>query len=220
MQLVLSNNRIIAHGENFIAMGGVVINTETGAKYENATVAECEGGCPSDIDKVGYEYHAGEFVPCAPFGTGLNGNYMIACDECATPRNSGIPIKNGLKRENLLTEDFYSLLWENASPTSDFLGQTITLLEYDWDFLIVETANGSFLISNSDISTCFSTARNIDAVDAVDYLGFYYRECEILNKTTLKIGSCIRFLLKTTPSIERKSPTNFLKPLRIYGVKI
>lgn len=89
MQLVLSNNRIIAHGENFLAMGGVVINTETGAKYENATIAECEG-CPSDINEVGYEYHAGVFVPCAPYGKTDKGNLLLACNECATPRRSDI----------------------------------------------------------------------------------------------------------------------------------
>ena len=65
MQLVLSNNRIIAHGGNYLAMGGVVIDKTTGAKFDNATITECES-CPSDIDKVGYEYHAGAFVPCAP----------------------------------------------------------------------------------------------------------------------------------------------------------
>ena len=95
MQLVLSKNRIIAHGENFLAMGGVVINTETGARYENATIAECEGGCPSDINEVGYEYHAGVFVPCAPYGKGNNNGYfMEVCETCATPRNSGLPIKD------------------------------------------------------------------------------------------------------------------------------
>lgn len=94
MQLVLSNNRIIAHGENFLAMGGVVINTVTGAKYENATVAECDG-CPSDIDKVGYEYHGGVFVPCAPYGVGNNNGYfMEVCETCATPRSSGILVKD------------------------------------------------------------------------------------------------------------------------------
>lgn len=94
MQLVLSNNRIIAHGENFLAMGGVVINTETGAKYDNATIADCD--CfPSDINEVGYEYHAGVFVPCAPFGKGNNNGYVMeVCETCATPRNSGLPIKD------------------------------------------------------------------------------------------------------------------------------
>lgn len=94
MQLVLSKNRVIAHGENFLAMGGVVINTETGAKYENATIADCNG-CPSDINEVGYEYHAGVFVPCAPYGKGNgNGYFMEVCADCATPRSSGIPIKD------------------------------------------------------------------------------------------------------------------------------
>lgn len=87
MQLVLSNNRVLAHGENFISMGGTVINTETNKVYQNATVAECDG-CPSDIGVVGYEYHAGEFVPCAPFGKGP-GNIAVYCDDCKTPRDSG-----------------------------------------------------------------------------------------------------------------------------------
>lgn len=154
MQLVLSNNRVIAHGENFLAMGGTVINTATGAKYENATVAECDG-CPSDIDSVGYEYHAGVFKPCAPFGKGNNNGYfMEVCETCATPRSSGIPIKKGIKLENLneevtaealvttgiKLEHLHSevtaealgafdskLLWTNASPTSNFAAQTISL---------------------------------------------------------------------------------------------
>lgn len=100
MQLVLSNNRILAHGENFLAMGGVVINTETGVKYENATIAECSG-CPSDIDKVGYEYHAGRFVPCAPFGVGT-GNVAVYCDDCKTPRDSGKSVDDFYGMSNYL----------------------------------------------------------------------------------------------------------------------
>ena len=91
MQLVLSNNRVLAHGENFISMGGTVINTETNKVYQNATVAECDG-CPSDIDTVGYEYHAGEFVPCAPYGKG-NGNIAVVCNnDCKAIKDSGIPL--------------------------------------------------------------------------------------------------------------------------------
>lgn len=91
MQLVLIGNRIVAHGANFLSMGGVVINTETGKSYENATVAECEG-CPSDIDQRGYEYHAGTFVPCAPYGKG-DGNLAVVCGEdCKAVKDSGIPL--------------------------------------------------------------------------------------------------------------------------------
>lgn len=90
MQLVLSNNRVIAHGENFLTMGSVVINTETGERYERATVAECDN-CPSDIDTVGYEYHAGTFVPCAPYGIG-DGNVAVACNkDCKAIKDSGVP---------------------------------------------------------------------------------------------------------------------------------
>ena len=60
MQLVLSNNRIIAHGGNYLAMGGVVIDKNTGVKFDNATIAECEG-CPSDIDK--YPTHDPQHIP-------------------------------------------------------------------------------------------------------------------------------------------------------------
>lgn len=94
MQIVLSNNRIVGYGENFLAMGGTVINTATGEKFDNATIAECD--CvPSDIGVTGYEYHSGTFVPCAPFGKADNNGYIMeVCTECATPRNSGVPVKN------------------------------------------------------------------------------------------------------------------------------
>lgn len=94
MQIVLSNNRVVGYGENFLCMGGTVINTKTGAKYDNATIAECD--CvPSDIGRVGYEYKGGSFVPSAPFGMADNTGYIMeVCTTCATPRNSGVPVKN------------------------------------------------------------------------------------------------------------------------------
>jgi hypothetical protein len=72
-------------------MGGTVINTETNRVYQNATIAKCES-CPSDIDEVGYEYHAGVFVPCAPYGKAEDGNILVACEDCATPKSSGLKI--------------------------------------------------------------------------------------------------------------------------------
>lgn len=91
MQLVLCNNRVMAHGEGFLSMGGVVINPETGAKYEGATIAECDS-CPSDIGKVGYEYKAGQFIPCAPFGKG-DGTVPVLCgDSCKAIKDSGLSI--------------------------------------------------------------------------------------------------------------------------------
>lgn len=68
MKLVLSGNTVIGHGENLIPMGCTVIDTDSGKIYENATIAECEN-CPKDLDIIGYEYHAGVFVPCHPYGS-------------------------------------------------------------------------------------------------------------------------------------------------------
>lgn len=93
MQIVLSGNRVIAHGDNcFLAMGGTVICEETGKAYSNATVAEVDI-LPADIDRVGYEYHAGVFVPCAPYGMDNgNGTILVACEDCKTPKDSGLRI--------------------------------------------------------------------------------------------------------------------------------
>ena len=95
MQIVISNNRVIAHGGEYIAMGGTVICEATGKAYQNATVAEVD--CvPCDIDLVGYEYCAGTFVPCAPYGIEEDGYVMVVCKECATPKRSNILISEML----------------------------------------------------------------------------------------------------------------------------
>lgn len=91
-QIVISGNRILAHGEDcFLAMGGTVICPDTGRVYQNATVATVDA-LPADIDSVGYEYHAGDFIPCAPFGVGT-GNIAVFCgDGCKALKDSGIPV--------------------------------------------------------------------------------------------------------------------------------
>lgn len=91
-QIVISGNRILAYGEDcFLSMGGTVICPETEKVYQNATIANVDI-LPSDIDSVGYEYHAGEFVPCAPFGKG-NGNVAVVCGEdCKAIKDSGISL--------------------------------------------------------------------------------------------------------------------------------
>ena len=118
MQIVLSGNRVIAHGENcFLAMGGTVICEETGTAYQNATVAEVDD-VPADIDSVGYEYHAGVFVPCAPYGSTSDGYLMVACD-CGTPKKTGVKVEGdqlgtaayknaSVTRAKLATDALYS----------------------------------------------------------------------------------------------------------------
>jgi len=221
MQLVLSKNRIIAHGENFLAMGGVVINTETGARYENATVAECEN-CPSDIDKVGYEYHAGVFVPCAPYGVGNNnGFFMEVCESCATPRSSGIPIKGGLKEENFSAEALkmlhnVKLLWENGSSSSSFAAQTITLESEDWDLLIIEQKEGgATVVTDEGQMISIYTSRSSNA------WGLGARSVTVTNKTSLKFEACSEVALNFTSQNGGKSSKNDnCVPTKVYGVKL
>lgn len=226
MQLVLSNNRVIAHGSNYYAMGGVVINRATGKKYENATIAECSN-CPSDIDKVGYEYHAGVFVPCAPYGKGNNNGYfMEVCTECATPRSSGIPIKGGIKLENLNGEITanalggakITLLWENASPNSEFEAQTITLASDDWDFLICEATEGSTVIpaySKRPTALCNTYPTTANMIT-------FLREIEEISGNEITFASGARWSIGKTSggSIDSSIDSQFAIPLKIYGVKI
>lgn len=123
MQLVLSGNRVLAHGEDnsFMCMGGTVICQTTGRAFQNATVANVTGEIPSDIGDMGYEYHAGKFVPCAPFGKG-GGNVAVLCpNDCKSIKDSGISLdgmtrkavtsyigtgKTGSSNRNSLTFDF------------------------------------------------------------------------------------------------------------------
>lgn len=93
-QLVVAGNRILAHGVDcFLSMGGTVICPETGRVFQNATVVLCDGGLPSDIDKVGYEYHAGDFVPCAPYGVG-DGNLAVVCgQDCKSIKDSDLSLQ-------------------------------------------------------------------------------------------------------------------------------
>jgi hypothetical protein len=206
MQLVLSNNRIIAHGENFLALGGVVINTETGTRYDNATIAECEG-CPSDIDKVGYEYHAGVFVPCAPFGVGNNNGYfMEVCESCATPRSSGIPIKGGLRRENL---SIFPLLWENASPDSSFTEQTIEIERAEYVGVVVVVANQRSRLGETQgvmIGTGIGINVTISDTDEADRL-----------RTITVCENGIKFSDCKDGAVRENA---YLIPLKIYGVKL
>lgn len=91
-QIVISGNRILAHGEDcFLTMGGTVICPDSGRIYQNATVVTVDD-LPADVDSVGYEYHAGKFIPCAPFGVGT-GNIAVFCsDDCKALKDSGIPV--------------------------------------------------------------------------------------------------------------------------------
>lgn len=101
-QIVISGNRILAHGEDcFVTMGGVVICPDTGRIFQNSTIVTVDE-VPADIDTAGYEYHAGKFVPCAPYGVG-NGNIAVLCpDSCKALKDSGIPL-DGITHHEIQT---------------------------------------------------------------------------------------------------------------------
>lgn len=171
MQLVLSGNRIIAHGENFLPMGGVVINTETGKKYDNCTIAECNN-CPSDINQVGYEYHGGVFVPCAPFGKGDGkGTFMELCNDCKTPSDSGIKVSS-LKWDTIAT--MYVQLQSYSSDSSNFIFDVDhdELAKYTEIAIIaksgVELYGGSYQ-TTAIISIGSNTANTNDIVSSTGY---------------------------------------------------
>lgn len=92
-QIVTIGNRVVAHGEDcFLTAGGTVICQNTGRTFVNATVTACSCDIPADIDSVGYEYHAGAFVPCAPYGKGM-GNIAVVCNnDCKSIKDSGLPL--------------------------------------------------------------------------------------------------------------------------------
>ena len=118
-QLVLRGNRVLSHGEDcFLCAGGAVICPETGRTFENATVVNHPGEIPSDIDEVGYEYHAGAFVPCAPFGKG-GGNIAVVCNEdCKSIKDSGYLLPNYANWK--LTASGAKFLYLIGSPSNSY----------------------------------------------------------------------------------------------------
>lgn len=63
-QLVLSGNRVVARGEDcFITAGNTVFCPDTGAVYENATIATYDCECPDNVLGKDYTFERGEFVP-------------------------------------------------------------------------------------------------------------------------------------------------------------
>ena len=148
-QLVLSGNRVIAHGEDcFLSMGGTVICPESGRVYQNATVAEC-AECPSDIDEVGYEYHAGAFIPCAPYGKG-GGNLAVLCpNDCKSIKDSGISSKN---LPNLVENG----LVFNYLPVIELPGNNYNDIAYGNGMFVAVNSSGGTYSKGGDVWEAFT----------------------------------------------------------------
>lgn len=171
MQLVVSGNRILAHGEGFLSMGGTVINSDTGGVWQNATVVECDC-CPTDIDSVGYEYHAGQFVPCAPYGKG-KGNLAVVCnDDCKSIKDSGWHITDLLSPA---TAERWFGEGVEAVP-DDVLSALSVLNRYTW----AKTATQKQYVVSEGVSRV-----SVDIVRSKDVLKysptFYYSDTVTVN---------------------------------------
>lgn len=149
-QIVVSGNRVLAHGEDcFNTFGDGVFCSATGRIFEHATAVNVES-IPSDIDSVGYEYHAGEFVPCAPFGEG-DGNIAVLCnDACKALKDSGVALSflQSLKRVRTCTytgtgNSYYPALPVGFTPAG--------LISFNSDGLAISTTAGGIYISNGDL---------------------------------------------------------------------
>ena len=145
VQLVLRGNRVLSHGEDcFLCVGGSVICADSGRTFENATVVNHPGEIPSDIDEVGYEYHAGAFIPCAPFGKG-DGNLAVVCGEdCKTIKDGSFPLSllfnGGVPAAARIVQGTYVGLGKTSTVTPyrntlTFDGKPLAVLLYlvgDW----------------------------------------------------------------------------------------
>lgn len=261
VQIVISGNRVIAHGTGFSVSGNTVENKSTGKVYDNATIATVES-VPGDINSVGYEYHAGRFVPCAPYGKGdNNGYFMEVCTSCATPRSSGIPIKGGIKFENLaddvkdeinkkiklddladeVTDEIYKeigfddladdvkyeinkervvLLWQNASPTSSFRSQTISLDTATYKFFVV-------FAKWTRSSTAGTVSTIVQPVEKSTICGNYIDNSVVytaMRPVVISNGSCsfesgCQITYHTEGTTRYEHNDQYCIPFAIYGVR-
>lgn len=134
IQIVTSGNRVLAHGTGFSVSGDTVENESTSRIYKNATITTVDS-VPDDIDSVGYEYHAGRFVPCGPFGIG-KGNVAVLCNEdCKALKDSGIPM-----------EDFAASEYTTYRPKMSDSGVSLTFnIKPDVIFITGDSDTGKHL---------------------------------------------------------------------------
>ena len=158
-QLVVAGNRVLAYGEDcFISVGGAVICPSSGKAYQNASVVECEA-IPTDIEAQGYEYHAGQFVPCAPFGVG-DGNMAVVCGEdCKAVKDSGIPAQwlGKFAEVSYKGTGTYGAGAPNT-VTLDFVPKYVVIVA---QYFVVTAQGGPYMTAADVPCTCFLSGANI-----------------------------------------------------------
>ena len=179
-QIVVSGNRVLAHGEDcFNAFGNGVFCSKTGRTFENATAVNVEN-IPADIDSVGYEYHAGTFVPCAPFSGIGNGNLAVLCEgACRAIKDSGVSLNHlkSLKRTHVFT---YVGNGQDNIPLStyiDFTPQALMIIPSSGT-----SGTSAVMIRDNGISFKNGTITLFSCTATTGYVGTMY-ELNSSNKT-------------------------------------
>jgi hypothetical protein len=152
VQIVISGNRVLGYGTDFSVTGNAVECASTGRVYNNATIATVES-VPDDIGSVGYEYHAGRFVPCGPFGVG-KGNVAVVCnDDCKALKDSGVPMESFAASEYTTykcDEKASVSLTFNISPDVAF----ITTYDSDYEDIVGLILGDNFISISSEGAQC------------------------------------------------------------------
>ena len=102
------------------------------------------------------------------------------------------------------------LLWENASPASNFQGQTITLANDNFTFLLIETAEQVFVVSKSAMLAYAS-------VEEYSYIVVTTRDVTVSGKN-VTISSPSSYGFNEYGRTIGDYCYDYMKPLRIYGM--
>lgn len=113
-----------------------------------------------------------------------------------------------------------SLLWENASPSSDFEAQTITLASNDFDYLMIETV--STITDNPDMYNVAFVSRGRSLM----VIGLYANmndnqissDTDIFRVVTVSEDGKVHFSASNTYYYSNYICT--AKPYKIYGIKL
>lgn len=176
-QLVVSGNRVVAYGYDcFLATGGTVVCNQTGRVFQNATIVNECGPLPSDIDSVGYEYHAGVFVPCAPYGKDNgNGEILVACEECATPKTSGKRIG-----------DLAPARWTELGTVTDGTPLSVDLNQYNEILCMCDVKGDGYINGGASIHIVPDTLKaDGNSYFSVQYSDLVQCAVKISNKNTI-----------------------------------
>lgn len=123
-------------------------------------------------------------------------------------------------RSNIKASESWTLLWQNASPSSNFAAQTIPLTQSanNFDALAVQLAvNGGIVhVNKNDYSAFTLFAPGYIAANGTT--AFRMRDCSA-NGSSLTFGDNVQVTINPSPvSVSRGVRNDLNQPLKIWGV--